>query len=321
MHNVKHYRITQTFVIALAMLFVAVVGASAQTAQSQSGNDLLDSIAAATGLAGITAQPIVATLRNPTDVASDASGRHFYFLADGHRGKSVFRVTLATGKVRELWSGAPLVAPLGIAVGDDGDAVYVADPGAGRGGVLFALDDEELRPLVVGYHARGVETHGDDIYFTGNNPRTGAPGLFRIGEGGGHVRVVAEGWPFLHPIGVALGRGGDAWVSDETAPGFARVIHVVGGHAVAVTAPLRAGTPPGIAVAQDEKTVLLSGLDAITGTALVYFIDAQSFTIASANNGISGNTGAGGLHRAARNGMIFSWAGTPHGPIYKIMVN
>lgn len=275
---------------AIAALFVCLISAPAH--------------------ADMVATPVLTGLSKLRDTASDARGRHFYFIADGSRGPAVFRLTLRNGRVRELWSGMPLVSPVGIAVSDDGE-VYIADPAARGGGGVFALDDDDLRLLARGYHARGVEVRDGDVFFTGENPRSGLPGLFRIREHG-RVDVVAQGAPFHRPIGVALGRQGDAWVSDEIAPGLAVVLHVEQGSVTVVTHGLRAGTPPGIALTRDERTVALSGLDAMRGTALVYLVDTGSFAVTTANNGIAQNIGAGGLHRAAK-ADVFGWCGIASG--------
>ena len=202
---------------------------------------LLCVTAATHASAAMTATPVLTGLTNLRDTAPDPRGRRLYFIADGSRGPAVFRLTLASGTVRELWSGAPLVSPQGLAVGDDGGEVYVADPGAAGGGVLFAFDDAGPRPLVRGYHPRGVEVRAGHVYFTGDDKRNGLPGLFRVHEDGGRVEILAEGGPFRHPVGVALGRRGDAWISDETGPGWAQVIHVEGGQAEIVTVALPVG--------------------------------------------------------------------------------
>lgn len=269
--------------------------------------------------AAMEATPVVTGLSGLRDAATDRRGKHFFYIADGSRGPAVFRVTLKNGRVEELYSGAPLVAPRGITAAEDEDEVYIADPQAAGGGAVFVLDGDRLRRLVSGYQPRGIEAADGSVYFTGHNPRNGQPGLYRVHAGGGRVGVVAEGAPFVHPVGVAIGRQGDAWVSDALSEGsgVATVVHVKDRQATTfVATPLRAGTPPGIALTADESTVALSGLGP-DGRALVYLIDTTSRAISTANNGISQISGAGGLHRSA-NGRVFSWCGPPLGPVFKV---
>ena len=93
------------------------------------------------------------------------------------------------------------------------------------GKTMATLDQAHLpRPLV-------------DKLRTGNDPHNGQPRLFSVSGVGHRVSVVAEGTPFVHPVGVAIGRSGDSWASDQSAPGWARVVHIVGAVAPVDTAP------------------------------------------------------------------------------------
>ena len=73
---------------------------------------LLCVTAATHASAAMTATPVLTGLTNLRDTAPDPRGRRLYCIADGSRGPAVSRLTLA--------SGAPLVSPQGLAVGDDG---------------------------------------------------------------------------------------------------------------------------------------------------------------------------------------------------------
>jgi sugar lactone lactonase YvrE len=255
---------------------------------------------------------------SPFDATPDPSGTNVYFTAltvDGTPG--VFKVAAAGGAITAVATGGSLVAPFGITISDDGNTLYVADPGANNGtidrGAIFAIGTGAgSNPTAVsgteGYAGRGVDFQGGQIWFTGTNPADGAAGVFKIAPSGGGAAIVATGAPFVDPSGIAVTKSGDAYVSDTSGSqvGLANVIKVSGGASV-VKGDIAVGYPAGIALSQDDSAVLVSGLTAAAGNDVVFRIDLASKNVTTFNKSIDGFLESAGLHRA-RNADVYAWA-------------
>jgi hypothetical protein len=81
---------------------------------------------------------------------------------------------------------------------------------------------------------------------------------------------------------------------------------VTGGAAAEFVSGLELGHPAGVALDLANTTLFVSGRDG-TGHDQVYAVTLASKMTATFNTGISQNTAAGGLHRAASRD-IFSWS-------------
>ncbi|MEA2825583.1 MAG: hypothetical protein QOG43_22 [Actinomycetota bacterium] len=259
--------------------------------------------------------------RQPLDAAPAPDGSVIYFTTTGDAGGAVLR-TAADGASAAITvaEGAPLVRPTGIAVADDGARAFVAD-----GAVLtvpLPSTGPQPAPVVVpgteGRSARGVDVVGDDVYFTGMDPANGAVGLFRVPATGGVVVTVAAGGPFVSPDSVVVAAGGVAYVSDQGAgAGEGRVFRVADGVVTPILTGLHLGTPAGVTLVHDEKTLLVSSVDPVTHANQVLFDELASGSTATRVIGDSRDS-SGGLHRA-RDAAVLAWADVSRsGRVYRV---
>jgi len=265
----------------------------------------------------------------PFDATPDPDGTTIYFTAvDPAKGAGVFKVAAAGGAVSEVKVGDPFVAPFGIAIGNDGKQLYVADPASESGdtvdddgGQIFVLPTAGGTPTslsgTAGLTPRGVEVvkegSGDVVYFTGRDD-SGA-GVFKVPASGGTAKPVVSGDPFVDPTGVAIASTGDVYVADtvSAATHKASIFKITAGEttAKALIENLEVGYPAGVALTADDSTLFVSGLDPVTLTDVVIVVDLgtgmQSTYIGDADTDISAFSEPAGLHRA-KNKDVFSWA-------------
>ena len=269
---------------------------------------------------------------NPFDATPDPDGKNVYFTAaDPTLGAGVFKIPADGGAVTTVHAGDPFAAPFGIATSTDGSSLYVADPasewvdsaGAPQdGGQIFALSPSGGTPTTVngttGYSPRGLEVlqqnGSDEIYFSGRDS-AGVPGVFKVATAGGTPSALASGSPFVDPSGVAVSAAGDVYVADTTnaESRTASIIVVKAGTASVLATDLRVGYPVGIALAQGDGTLFVSGLDPDTLTDLVLAINVTTKDVARYTGSTENNIGLfqepAGLHRAKKSN-VFAWADT-----------
>lgn len=269
---------------------------------------------------------------NPRDTVPNSDGSTFYFTATTANGEpGVYMVTSTGGAMAvQITAGPPLVAPNGLAISSDDQTLYISDTSAGlfklaaRGGTPQLLAGTDM------HHPRGLDVTqsggADVIFFTGDDPATGQGGVFTIAAAGGAITTVAKGTPLLTPVGIVVAKDGTVYVSNPLA--FAAnapaggLFQIVAGKPTQLVGGLRLGYPAGIALTLNNSLLLASGLDADKGTAVVYAVNLTSKVLTTYNQGISANTGAGGVHRA-RNADIFGWCGTAvgsAGTVYRIQL-
>ena len=268
----------------------------------------------------------------PVDATPDPDGNTFYFTAIGPTGAGVFRVAATGGPATRVFAGAPLVRPTGISISSDGRQLFIADPdawaGGGRLGQIFVLSTSGGSPLplrgAAGTGARGIEliSQGgqDAVYFTGHNSSDRTPGIYRISASGADSpTVVLEGAPLVEPDSVAIGRFGAVYVTDRGVTPFTGKVYKVDRDAVSTIVDImRPGNPAGLAVSLDESRLLVSTLQPYRTRAQVLVVDLATLETSASTQAVGQNPGAGGLHRA-RNVAIYSWCGSPRGPVFKIM--
>jgi hypothetical protein len=262
------------------------------------------------------------TTSSPFDATPSPDGELVYYTAlgrdeTGSPVPGVFKVPAAGGAIETLALGAPIEAPTGITIGLNGATLYIADPGTGTGGAILsvAASGGTVSALggTEGYSPSGVVVARVDdrerIYFTGFNPATGTPGLYTMSAAGGDVSTVAEGAPFADPGGVVVTASGDAYVADSLgSDGFsASVIKVSDGSATVFIGDIGVGFPAGITTTQDDSTVIVSGLDPVTRTDVVYFINVATREVALLTDPVSAFRDSAGLHRA-HDTNVFAWA-------------
>ena len=264
------------------------------------------------------------TFHTPLDAALSPDGKKAYFIAIDSDEAAVFTSNApSTEAPSKLAGGAPLVSPFGIDVSSDGATLVLSDPGAQLDpevrtrGELFSLSTTGGTPTVVsgasGYRPRGVvvikESGADVIYFTGKDATSGLAGVFKLPLAGGAVTTVATDAPFVDPSGLTVAADGTVYVLDAADPESenARLIKISGGTASVMLSALAVGYPAGVALSQDEKTVLVSALDPQKRTDAVLRVPVAGGDVESVSTGIDGFEEPAGLHRA-KNVDTFIWA-------------
>jgi hypothetical protein len=265
----------------------------------------------------------------PVDATPSPDGSEIYFISyptrsdeDGIgqiRLPAIFKSPASGGGApTKLHEGAPLGAPFGITISDDGTTLFIADSSASNagdekaGGRIFSMPAGGGAPSPIagteGYNPGGVEHLAGVTYFTGR--KDGKAGAYKIA--GGAVSPVAEGAPFVDPSGIAVAKNGDVFVVDSgdayAGQALASVVRIgAGGTTEVVTDGLRVGHPAGIALVPNETAVLVSALDRGKGTDVVYRLELGAKTLTSFSDIIGDFYESAGLHRARAAG-VFAWA-------------
>jgi sugar lactone lactonase YvrE len=269
-----------------------------------------------------------AMFTTPFDATLSPDGKIAYFTALNPEGDgaAIFQSAAPSdGQVKVLASGAPLSAPVGLDITSDGKTLVIADPAAdgeaddGRG-ELFSLPVEGGTPAKIagasGYAPRGVvvvaEGSGDQIYFTGTIPSERTAGVFRLALAGGQVTTVAKDSaeaPLSDPSGIAVSKGGVVFVVDSAGEDHdrARLLKIEGGSITVLLEDLKVGFPAGLALSQDESTLLVSALEAGRGTDKVIRYNLSTKEVEEVSEGIQNFTESAGLHRA-KNADTYIWA-------------
>jgi sugar lactone lactonase YvrE len=266
--------------------------------------------------------------QTPYDAVPSPDGKDVYFLATTtqpdadnvgtERVPGVFKAVQGAAP-QLLAKGAPLQAPFGITISDDGQTLFIADTGADTSddrsdGKVFTLGVGGGTPAALmgteGMAPAGVEVQGGSLYITGR--KDGQAGLFKTGLGGGMVSPLATGGPFIDPGGVAVAHDGTAYVVDTGAAmgpqALASVIKVTAdGKTEVIKDGLSVGHPAGIALTSDDSAILVSALDGATANDRVFRIELADRHIRQLSDPIGAFYESAGLHRA-RSTDVFAWA-------------
>lgn len=291
-------------VLALAACAAAPTPATTGPAPSSSVATAAPSTAAAVPTTDAPVVRIAAAgtvFSTPLDAVPASDGSATWFTATGPAGAGVF-VTRGADTA-PLVTGAPLRAPVGLALTTDEAALLVADPDADA---VFAVPVAGGAPVELagtrGLRPRGVEVEGDQVYVTGRDPATGSGAVFVLPVAGGSPRTVAAG--LAAPDGVAVGPDGAVLVTDQ--PGS--VLRLADGTVRHLADGVRLGSPAGITLNAEGSAVLVSSLNPTTGGAQVLVIDpVTGAPLGVFDDVIGANRAAGGLHMAHR-GDIAAWA-------------
>jgi DNA-binding beta-propeller fold protein YncE len=266
----------------------------------------------------------------PYDATPDLTGDRIYFTADGAQGPGVFAAS-ATGEITVLATGAPLVAPRGIALSSDGQTLYVADPEAAAEtgqGQLFALAVTGGAPTPLAGAAGSAPVNlevanqegADILYFSGIDPSDGTPAVLSLSQDALEHSIVAKGEPLVQPQGLAITSAGVVYVADAQGgdEGLASVVRIEDGAAAIIASGFRTGALAGATLTEDEGALLVSALDSQRDSAQVLVVVLADGTQGIINAVIEANDGSGGVHRA-HEGNVLAWADSSDGgSVYKI---
>lgn len=225
----------------------------------------------------------------------------------------VFSMAIGSSEAPTLLaSGDLLASPLNLDISSDGKTLYIADSASGAGdgdtGNLLTLsvsgDTLAATDATAGYRSRGVSVVNQDwrdqIYFTGNDPADGLPGVFKLDTKTNEVSVVSKSDLFVDPSGIVVADNGDVFVADtQTGGTLANVIQIPKEKdAVELLPNLKLGYPAGISISKDQQILLISALDPATSKDVVIRFDLKAGTSEMFNDGISEFEESAGLHRA-----------------------
>jgi sugar lactone lactonase YvrE len=311
----------------VAMILAALTAAAIATAAYSDEKATEQSNAAKPTIGPAANDPGIVT---PVDATPSPDGKDIYYIANAKvpdednigsvEQPAIFKVAAAGGAITKLFQGDPLVAPFGIAISDDGNTLFIADPAAQTSedrsdGRLYTMPSSGGTPSPLagtdGLAPGGVEVALDTVYITGK--QNGKAGLFKSGLGGGTVTPVAVGDPFSDPSGVTVTKSGDAYVVDTGGSptqlqSLASVIKVgADGHTEVVVDGLAVGHPAGIALTKDDSQIYVSGFDGTKGTDVVFTVNAATHDISTFTDTIGDFAESAGLHRA-KNEEVFAWA-------------
>ncbi|MFO0758039.1 MAG: hypothetical protein U0359_16200 [Byssovorax sp.] len=270
-----------------------------------------------TGKLQVSAKMVAGSIDSPIDAIPDPLGSNIFFIATSKGQKGIFKVASDGGPVTTVYLGEPLVDPHGLSIGAAGDTLFVADPGADKGGVIFQIPTNGDTPVAVegtlGLHPTALdlidEVAGEALYFTGAD-RAGEPAIFKVPAAGGALSELAHGAPLVRPDGISVTTKQTVFVADkEAGQGEAGQVFQLQDGKLSICGPeFLPGGVGGLSVTLDEKRALVSSLDPQKGTSQVIILDTAAHTAAAFSDVIKESTEAGGMHRA-RYRNVYAWAG------------
>ena len=263
---------------------------------------------------------VAAELSSPSDAVPgrDSSGQiGCYYIALSDTGDeeegmvgSLYFADTKGGAPRELVTG--FEGPFGVVLSPDQSTAFVADTGVSgaptgstetAGGAVYSVSISGGTKQMLGaagYQPRSLEVIADGtLYFSGNDPNDGQPGIFSL-SGRGTVAAVKKGAPLDDPSGVAARRdGSEIYLVDSAGgqDGTAVIYRLSGGNVEVFVDGLQTGYPAGAALSADEKFLLVSGLSAAGGTALIHRINLADKSVEVIRKKDATENAAGGVHR------------------------
>ncbi len=137
------------------------------------------------------------------------------------------------------------------------------------------------------------------------------------------MTTVAAGPPLVAPDGVVVAADGVAFVSDP-GPDAAKgsVYRLDGGTATAVLTDLHLGSPAGVTLIGDDKTLLVSSIDDATSSDQLLLLELATGETSVTTDVIGLNkNSSGGLHRASGTDVL-AWADVQRpGRVYRVQLS
>ncbi len=280
----------------------------------------------------------------PLDATPSPQGETIYFTASTAEGPAVL-ATSGGEAPTTLYAGELLSAPFGVVTSLDGSTLFISDSAIQEtvgeeteeiesdapAGAILTLSVTGGDPTIMlgtaGTSPRSLtlnEIDGQDVlHFTGIDPATGAPAVFRIGANGGSLAIVASGEPLAQPSGIVVGSDGTIYIADSSsvAGGEAALLMIKDGVVSPLVESLRLGYPAGITLNMAGTVLLASGLADDADTSVVHSVELSSGERTMISDGIGHNSESGGVHRAHKVDA-FAWANSdgdennPGGTVY-----
>jgi DNA-binding beta-propeller fold protein YncE len=259
----------------------------------------------------------VASERSPLDATPSPDGQDIFFVeADG-----VFQ---AGETITTIHQGAPLIAARGLAFAPNGDTLYVADPGADAlFAVTFAGDPIDLLEDTQGLSPSAVDVqqgvNGDVLFFTGIDPLSGDQAVFQK-DGDAAPALLLSDDTLINLDGITVSGDGKIFIADQ---GRGEIFSLQNGVLSSVISGINTGSPAGIELSFDEKTLLISAEDATDNHSEVVLVNLQDQSSSLFDDVIKVNSASGGLHRA-QNANVFAWCGVSagtSGTVFRITPN
>lgn len=279
--------------------------------------------ASASGGAIASAEAVGVEVKLPFDATPSPEADAVYFTAVVGDIAGVYKVPPSGGTPQLVSQG--FTAPVSLVMSSDGKTIYVADlalvmedadtnkPSGAILSVAATGGDPTLIAATKNYSPRSIdlifEGDGDALYFSGQNPTSGAAGVYRLDINASTIAPLYEGPDLREPGGIGVTGDGSVYVVDAIGVNNgAALLRVAGGKVESVLPDLLVGYPAGIALDPDGVVALISGRNVQTGGAQVYRIDVtKNKLIEIIDMGISQNTESGGLHRA-HNKDNYAWS-------------
>lgn len=270
-----------------------------------------------------SAEAVGVEVKLPFDATPSPEADAVYFTAVVGDVAGVYKVPPSGGTPQMVSQG--FTAPVSLVMSTDGKTIYVADlalptedaDASKPSGAVFTVPatggDPSLLAPTKNYSPRSIdlisEGSGDVLYFSGQNPKTGVAGVYRLELKAGSVAPLYEGPDLREPGGIGVADDGVVYVVDAIgANNSAGLLRVSANKVETVLPDLLVGYPAGIALDPDGVVALISGRNVETGGAQVYRIDlTRDELIEIIDMGISQNTESGGLHRA-HNKDNYAWS-------------
>ena len=272
----------------------------------------------------------------PYDACPAPDGGLVYYVGTTSSGESwLYSVADGEDPADVAW----LTDAVSVVLSDDGATAYVADRGDDAVyKVDLATKVAEVMAGTYGLHPAALDYFDGSLWFVGGDSDDDSAAIYEVSLSDGSATKVYDdvgGWPGPQ-VGYSPPSRGRASVvaEDEEEDWFALkvvsrsaltaaqlpTIYVAAQRAAAdgevmmldasgattLYDSARLGTPPGISIAPDGSTLMVSSLDD-SGKAQVLLLDPASGSAEVFNDVIGENEGAGGLHKAAA-ADIYAWA-------------